>query len=144
MQALAAAIVLVIIAWSLVIGRARNVFGASFTRKRLVQALVTMSLASILVLPATWFLITDVGGALAAIDSNKPKEEITVIATKTEHNSRGGCDYFLRHPGLGKRLCLVRAEFLSFPDQVPVVLSIRRNALGYRVYEQRVVLPSSE
>lgn len=144
MQALAIAIVLVIVAWSLVLGHARNVFGESFTRKRLVQTLVTMGFASILVLPATWLLLTDVGGAMAAIDSNRPKEEITVIATKTEHNTRGGCDYFLSHPGLGKRMCLVYAEFLDFPEQVPVELLIRRNALGYRVYEQRVVLLGRE
>lgn len=66
-----------------------------------------------------------------------------VIATKAERNARRGCDYVTRHPGLGKRLCLVREEFLTFPDQAPVVISIRRNALAYKVYEQRVVLPGS-
>lgn len=140
-QALVIAAVLMVMAWALIIGHARNVFGDSFTRIRLVQVLVTLSLTSILALPLTWFLITDIGGAMVAYGGNGPDEEITVIATKKERSTRRGCDYILSHPGLGKRHCLVREEFLSFPDQVPVVLSIRRNPLGYKVYEQRVVLP---
>lgn len=143
-QAFVIAAVMVVIAWVLIVRHARNVFGESFTRKRLLQVLVTLGLASILVLPMTWFLITDVGGFIAADIGNRPNEEMTVIATKEERTTRRSCDYVLSHPALGKRLCLVRAQFLTYPDQVPVVLSIRRNTLGYKVYDQRVALPVSE
>lgn len=139
-QAFAMAAVVVIIAWILVIRHARNVFGESFSRTRLIQVIATLGITSILVLPMTWFLITDVGGALAN-NGNGPNEEITVIATKKERTTRRGCSYVLTHPALGKRMCLVRAQFLTFPAQVPVVLSIRRNALGYKVFEQRIALP---
>jgi hypothetical protein len=139
-QALGMAAVLAIIAWIALIRHARHVFGERFTRVRIAQVLATLAIASLLVVPMTWFLITDLGGAMAGYGSDAPYEELTVIATKAERTSRRGCDHVLRHPGLGKSMCLTYAEFLSFPEQVPVVISIRRNALGYRVYERRIAL----
>lgn len=142
-QAFVIAVVLAIITWGFTVWHARIVFGELFTRMRLLQVLLGLGLGSILFLPMLGFLIATIGG-IVATDGDRPNEEITVIATKQERTTRRGCNYVLSHPGIGQRLCLVRSEFQTYPAQVPVVLSIRRSALGYKVYEQRIALPKAE